>query len=165
MASVKGKTREMSCLTEKMEEAINILIHFGHGQITARDVASLALLPVGSVASVLSYKADKGLISRVAEGVYEVAPGTKLAIHLPISFVAEKVFSVLLSVKKPLSRDEIIIETEKLAGRSRLSLTSNVSAILSRWRKDGYLNRTGWNRNYRYALLPGITVRPPLSTR
>lgn len=72
--------------------------------------------------------------------------------------IAEWVWRVLRSAKRPLSEAEIRVRVER---RSGIYVTSdNVHTIIWRWYNDYHLSRIGAPGRWRYELAVGLTKRP-----
>lgn len=161
------RTRGMPChptyLTERMMDIIRSLPsdEFSVSELHALmpDCARSSLWPA------LTKKVAHGCLVRSGRGRFRVVHRTKRHQNLPLGVVVEAVWAVLSTdpQRRFMSRADIVAEAEAYLGRPGVSLMRSVSGPLTYWHRDGFLERIGSRRDYRFRLREGVTERPVLT--
>lgn len=152
---------QVTSVTRRIEKAI---LELNGGEFTASQIAEKTGLKKNLVRSIFYTKVREGSVEIVSDETIYRHNGKKISESLPCAFVAEKVWSTLISADRPLTLRDITTGAETLAGDKNLNLYGATSRLLSIWfHKSGTLERTGRgykNDPYEYLVKAGITERP-----
>ena len=164
MGAPKGVAIPFSAVTQTVQGVIDLFSGEGKSEVSVEDIWRRTSLKRRKIAEVLSIKTREGCFARVGFGRYRIVEGMRLEKHRPLSFIADKCWTVFHANRHRFMRGpEVLAEVETLAGeRSGLSMKSPVYSVLTYWHRSGYLERIGKRGNYAYQLLPGIIFRPPI---
>ena len=145
MPLARGKTFDLTFATQKIENAISSL----NGKyFTPKEIHEISGINKHVVGAILVKKTNKGLLQRVRRGCYRGIPGRNLAINLPLTFVATKVWNILRKSDKPLTHRQI----SEIIKKTGFNPYFSIGTLLFIWYHKKVLDKLGGKRPHEYQI-------------